>query len=217
MHLAHKKKVIQSNSKHIFYHYCNGQGIKNCNALSRLILMLSVYHENHENYSKISKYVQKYKSHLISDYHHILDKHLNEDKISKIESNNQFKMIYKEMTEINNLSCNIDNCIIYKRNNRERETKNIECKDKELAMFIDTIDTVHCYFLHSVDIGNRIIHPLINEENENENKSDEDNINCCDSEMKQLSHYLSQKRKRLENITDHRRFQNSKFMTHFSS
>ena len=37
--------------------------------------MLNVYNENHENYSKISNYVQEYKSHLIGDYHHVLNKH----------------------------------------------------------------------------------------------------------------------------------------------
>eukprot|EP01084_Bolivina_argentea_P292986 503847_1 len=189
-----------------------GCKIDECFAIDRIISMLKFYHINHQNYNEILKYLQQYQQYLIEDYHHILDKHLNEDKISKLESNKQFEIIYKKITETNNLSCDIKNCKVYLRNNRQRETTNIKCKDKHLAMYIDIIDTIHCYFLHSVDIGYRLIHTL--KQNEQDQKND---TNECDTEMKQLRSYLSSKSKTVAKIRGDRRFHNSKFMTHISN
>eukprot|EP01084_Bolivina_argentea_P097219 174790_1 len=64
---------------------CNGQNITNCIGLQRIILMLKFYNHNYNKYDKFKNYLQTYEKHLINDYHHILDKHLNEDHMSKID------------------------------------------------------------------------------------------------------------------------------------
>ena len=181
------------------------QNIDHCISLKRIISLLKYYNNNHQNYNGIEQYLEKYSSHLIEDYHHILDKHLNEDKISKLECNKQFEMIYNEITNKHNISCDITNCKIYSRNNREREILNI-----------DGIND--CYFLHSVDTGYRIIQKLIDNKVEEQTNGDKgDNYNECDMKMKQLQLHFSQRREKLQKIRGHRRINNTKFMTHISS
>ena len=184
-------------------------GCANCQAVTRMQSMLKFYNNNYNNFKEIGKYLAKYKNHIIGDYHHILDKHLNRDNISQIDSNKQFELIHQQMTGI---SCDIENCKIYSRNNRQRETTNIECKDEKVSMFIDIIDTIHCYFLHSIDIGYRIVNHQLYQQNESKNNDDEDDIQF-DAEMKRLREYITLKRKKLQKIRGDRRINNNKFMT----
>ena len=48
------------------------------------------------------------------------------------------------------LKCNISNCKQYSRNNRDRH------KDFKVIFYTDLLDTIHCYFTHSFDIGFRM-------------------------------------------------------------
>eukprot|EP01084_Bolivina_argentea_P300658 518497_1 len=193
---------------------CKGKQVKDCHALIQIISMLKFYDNNYGNFDEISKYVHKHKTFLLRDYHHVLDKHLNEDKLSKIESNRQFQIIY-QMLQNNNLLCDIENCKIYQRNNRERERTSIECGDRNLSIFIDLIDTIHCYFSHSVDIGYRIIQNL-HTENDNNEFSNCNESTAYDPEMRKLANYLSDKRKKMQKIRGKYRVENSKFMTVFA-
>ena len=195
------------------------QDYTKCIAIERIIKMLQFYHNNHDNYGEIAKYLQDYKQYLMSDYHHILNDHLNEDQGSPSASNEQFKWIYDKLnSEDNNdtkhIFCDIGKCKIYSRNNREREKVNIECDDKKLSSFIDIMDTIHCYFMHSVDTGYRISHQL-QQEMKQDNDTDDDEIS--EPDMKQLNSYLSVKRQKLRNLRGDHRFRNNKFMTDFSS
>ena len=191
---------------------CNGD--VDCGSIKRIKSLLKYYMEHHNNFEEVSQYLQQYKIQLIKDYHHILDKHLNEERMTKMESNKQFQMIHEQMADI---QCNIKNCEVYLRNNRQRETMNIQCNDKNLAMLIDIIDTIHCYFIHSIDVGYRIINSF-NHENEmkSEETDDNDNDKEYDAEMKRLREYISSKRAPLQKIRGNRRVNNSKFMTQFS-
>ena len=191
-----------------------------CMAIKRIIKMLKFYHNNHDNYGEISKYLQDYKQYLISDYHHVLSDHLNEDKISKTQSDQEFKWIYDQLNSTanndmtyKNTLCDIGECKIYSRNNRDRAKINIDCDDEQLSMFIDIMDTIHCYFLHSVDIGYRILHSSNDELKENDN----DVYTASDTEMKQLRSYLLSRRQKLQKLRGDQRFRNNKFMTNLSS
>eukprot|EP01084_Bolivina_argentea_P216837 368273_1 len=99
---------------------CNGQNITDCMALKRMISMLQFYAKNSSNYNEINTFLSKYKQFLVTDFHHLFDEHLNEDKMSKTESNKRFELIYK-MIENNNLFCDIKKCNIYQRNNRKKK------------------------------------------------------------------------------------------------
>eukprot|EP01084_Bolivina_argentea_P001994 3679_1 len=135
------------------------ESLHSCVSIQRICNVLQFYQHYHANrtsddrFSKISKYLPSC-TYLINDYHHILEHHLNEDNMTKHKSNEAFKLI-QQILQQNNLICNIHTCPIYVRNNRMREKDTIEC-DNHAFIYIDLLDTKHCYFMHSVDIGYRI-------------------------------------------------------------
>eukprot|EP01084_Bolivina_argentea_P307875 532213_1 len=138
---------------------CNTESVDKCISLRRISSILKFYQDHSNNYNVLSKYLLQYK-HVINDYHHILDHHLNEDNIKQIKSNEQFTLIYHEITNRSDIICDVNKCAMYSRNNRIREKENIECNDKILSNYINILDTIHCYFVHSADIGYRIINKI---------------------------------------------------------
>ena len=194
-------------------HLCDGKDITNCIHVNTIISLLKFYHNNNTNYEEINKYLEMYKANLLSDFHHILDVHLNEEQLSAIDGNRNFQFIHQEL---NDILCNIGNCQIYARGNRQRESMNTDCTDKNLSMYIDIIDTIHCYFIHSVDVGYRIIN-LSNESNSDHKTDEANDILACDSSMKDLKSYLSVKCRKLKELRGDSRINHSKFMTHTSS
>ena len=147
--------------------------------------------------------------------------------MTQIKSDRHFKIIYDQLinSKDTNLSCDISKCRVYSRNNRQKEIISIECKDKRLPMFIDILDTIHCYFIHSVDIAYRIIHdddkPLIEEtkanDDNNYNIHISSEISAYDPNIKRLKTYMGSKRKQLEKLRGDRRVRNSKFITRIGS
>ena len=214
-HLTQSKTNADANT------LCDGKDITNCIALKRIISMLQFYHHNHHKYNQILHFLEGYKSHLLSDYHHILDRHLNEDKTTKTESNHQFEMMHQQIkTTMNKHSCDITKCNIYSRTNRQREVENIDCNDDNLSMFIDIMDTIHCFIVHSVDVGHRIIKSQINDDD----KEDEivNDSKAYDPNMARMRRHLRSKRQKLETMRGEGRFMthlesNKKFMTHLPS
>eukprot|EP01084_Bolivina_argentea_P132642 234091_1 len=124
-----KETVILTN------YVCDGNEITECVALQRIISVLKYYKSHNKqnkgnNNTALFKYLEDHKKYLINDYHHILEMHLNEDTINQNETNKQFELIYKQIIQHNNnLTCNINECEIYLRNNRERETDQIHSID----------------------------------------------------------------------------------------
>ena len=102
-----------------------------------------------------------YKRYIIHDYHHIVDCHFNEDKLSTSESNENFAYIYNILVDdANGLKCDVSKCIMYKRNHRDR---NNSVSNKETNVAMDILYSIHCYLMHSLDVGFRF---LPNESNE---------------------------------------------------
>ena len=95
--------------------------------------------------------------HLLNDYHHILKHHLHKKDISK--SNDEFDIIYKQIIKYVK-HCDVTKCQKFRRNRRIREHENISilnCRNNDLCNFYtETLDSIHCYFLHSFDIGMRV-------------------------------------------------------------
>ena len=164
---------------------CFGKNISECIGLQRIISILVFYQNNYNNYDTIEQYLEVYNmnKHLINDYTHILDKHLNEDNMTAHRSNKQFSLIYQTMID-SHLYCDINECPIFQRNQRRRESEIID------DVFVDILDGIHCYFMHSIDIGYRII-----------DKSDHKHVHCtlnnnsdkCDADLVQLRAYLGTK------------------------
>eukprot|EP01084_Bolivina_argentea_P017368 32455_1 len=174
--------ILNSQSKLI----CKGD--EECVPLNRLIKMLKYYKaQTVDDNEKIDAYFNENKKFIINDYHHILDCHLNEDKISTLESNNNFECIYNILiNDKNNLNCDISKCIIYERNTRDR---NINDDNKDINVAMDILDSIHSYFIHSVDTGVRY---FISNHEDDEKKTERID-NYFDSEICMLRERLSKR------------------------
>eukprot|EP01084_Bolivina_argentea_P253043 424946_1 len=107
----------------------------------------------------------------------------------------------------NDLCCDINKCHMYPRNNRDREHKNdnYKCEDN-IMVYIDIMDSIHCFFVHCVDIGYRITKKLDVIDEQKQSK-------FTDLEMKALKKYLQSKKTNFETIRGQHRFSNNKFST----
>eukprot|EP01084_Bolivina_argentea_P255421 429589_1 len=78
---------------------------------------------------------------FIDDYFHLLTVH---------HTNEEFEYISHQLAGY----CNKAECVAFKRNYRNRENKNLESHKQSPRQQI--IDKIHCYYLHSFDIGYRL-------------------------------------------------------------
>eukprot|EP01084_Bolivina_argentea_P274818 468538_1 len=132
---------LKDNNKQQNEEECNGD-IKLCPSLNRIIQLLKIYQNNNENHEKD----------LIGDYHHILVQHLSAENNTNTnnDTDDNFELIY-DMLVNNGIVCDLTKCKMYVRNNRNREVY-----ESKISINEDLMDTIHCYFLHSFDIGFRI-------------------------------------------------------------
>eukprot|EP01084_Bolivina_argentea_P160830 280033_1 len=206
--LLERFKPSQLKNKNI----CHGKNFDQCDHLNRIIYALKWF-GSQSNMMKISKYLMDYKCYLINDHHHILEYHLNEDIISQSECDANFSLLYDILISKNNLFCDIAKCKIYLRNNRERENDDIYNQyDKSVIMYGDILQFIHCYYIHSVDTGYRIINKW-----NNDVYSKSDNNISYDNHLFQLRSYLQAKRQKLQDIRGGKRFSNNKFMTEIAT
>ena len=153
---------------------------QNCLALQRIIKALRYYNnitsneedkfdgdddEKRRNMDKhknnglwITYFNDKNYKHLLNDFHHVLSHHLRCKDINK--SNQEFEVIYREIMKNGIKPCDVTRCYKFRRNRRIREHENIDilnCNNNDLCNFYtETLDSIHCYFLHSFDIGMRV-------------------------------------------------------------
>eukprot|EP01084_Bolivina_argentea_P292771 503416_1 len=104
-----------------------------CPLLQQLLKSLQAYDINSNTMENIEQRVT-------DAYLHVLNEHSDDD----------FAEIYNKLQR-----CNIIKCTKFKRKNRNRMLfdKNIQFKTDVLC---DTMDTIHCYFHHSYDLGYRL-------------------------------------------------------------
>eukprot|EP01084_Bolivina_argentea_P053439 98098_1 len=89
--------------------------------------------------------------------------------------------------------CSINDCIRYKRNCRDRNTINV---DEAPTVLTDIIDKIHCYFLHTYDIGYGL--SLDEQRNinnvEEEKKHSNSDLDLVNRNIQQLQKVLLEKR-----------------------
>ena len=167
-----------------------------CIVLSQEIIpKLQFYRDNHQRYNdeNMSEYFINHGQYLLNSYHHILQYHLSDNN----DLNKELKMIFNEiMRSEHELNCDIKTCKIYLRhNNIERKNEINEINEKndnsDIKIYINLFDTIHCFFIHSIDIGYF------------------DN----DKEFPVIHPKLTLKRKYLEEIKGSQRMNNNKFNT----
>eukprot|EP01084_Bolivina_argentea_P174467 302231_1 len=183
------EKLLAINDEQETIEFCNNcDSLQNCKSLKRITHILQFYKENFNDEDKIINHMQKYK-HFLNDYHHLLIEHLNEDTMEIMKCDEEFQCIFMK-TFANELECDITECKIYLRNHREREQNNIISNH----ITMEILDSVHCFFIHSVNGGFRFMQQVEND-------------------ISHLKSYLEQKRKRLENIIGEFRYNKNRFVT----
>ena len=180
-----------------------------CPSLNRLIQLLIFYKSEYMNTKEVEVYFNENKAKIMSDYHHLLNEHLNEDIISSMTSNSQFKHVHTKLLHENKLQCDINKCKMYRRNQRDRNVSS-EDNAEEITVGMDILDCIHCYFIHSVDDGIRFI-DNIHEAKKAE--SDDESNEYFDREMQRLSSQLSQKMNRIIGVRGSNRLKQTKFVT----
>ena len=143
--------------------------INDCNAIQHIQSTLEFYQHaldeqsEHSLDSLILKYFEE-NANTINEYHHILLQHLSTG--NKSTDNKNFRLIHQIFSK--SIKCDIGNCKKYMRNNRNRQrqelkneyekTFNLQCKSDPNALFFkEFLDSIHCYFIHSIETGMRII------------------------------------------------------------
>jgi len=154
-------EMIENNDdiKHQNESIITNETLQKDKSIQNIISALKYYQTilNNQNYDDlISEYFGE-NTRIIEDYSHILKKYLN----NTIESNTSiFSQIYNIM--IKEIKCDIKNCKQYSRNNRDRQKEPKSTNDNKdddvfrITFYTDLMDTIHCYFMHSYDIGFRL-------------------------------------------------------------
>eukprot|EP01084_Bolivina_argentea_P274350 467606_1 len=125
-----------------------------CNILNcpYLAIFLQCYNYKNDNISEVI-------TTIVDSFLHLMAEH---------ETEEEFEYIQKQLNP-----CDIITCDAFQRNYRIKSSNDTTKDDN---VFIQIMDKIHCYFLHSYDIGNRIKHRLITEMEEKENKSETSDI-----------------------------------------
>eukprot|EP01084_Bolivina_argentea_P050623 93109_1 len=202
-----------------FDNYC--QSTATCSSIKRIISYLNQY-QNVDDINEVYKLFNNKKTpYLSNDFNHVLMYHLGDNK-STLESANEYESIHN-LIQDKVTNCDLSKCAKFLRNNRNRETDiiKLKLKDKNNAKYyIDTMDCIHSYFMHSFDVGFRIKQSeLDNIIIQSENKQNENNDNQLiqDAIVPKLSILLQNKREKMKNICGLARIENTKYVTSVNS
>eukprot|EP01083_Nonionella_stella_P055353 146029_1 len=119
-------------------HICDGNVLR-CSCLNAIQIVQTEYNYAILNNNEIDTGA------IYNAFLHLLEEH---------DTHNDFEAIYKSLGG----SCDISMCCKFKRNHRNRSNFNVykECNnDCVLITKIQILDSIHCYYSHCFDIGNR--------------------------------------------------------------
>eukprot|EP01083_Nonionella_stella_P089098 248585_1 len=172
--------------------------------------------DQEENKKLIHHYLTNHCTDLVSDYHHVVSQHLNNQ--TKQQNDCNFNIINKIIVDKIG-QCSFKSCNPLTRNNRNRDTVNNELNERKdtdtdananndlhQQFYVDLLDNIHIYFIHSTDMGFRL------HLNSQDDTHDDTKTLHVDSTLKKLKELASSHR---ENV-DIRRLnhtQNNKYVT----
>eukprot|EP01084_Bolivina_argentea_P265027 449108_1 len=186
-----------------------GCSINRCKSLKRLIKMLLFYHSSIDkdgNNLSLIEYFDTHITNLLNDYGHILCVHL--DNALNQQNNDEFAVISAKCHKY--INCSLNKCKYYQRNNRNRCKEEIKDSNDKLSLYVDIMDTIHCYFLHSYDTGFRIKQKK--PANNDDSNTNDNNNTAVDTEMKYLYKEIQLKRKELQRVRGMERIKHTKFV-----
>ena len=199
--------------------YLNCNSVRKCKALSRITMNLHFYQTVIEGDSDpdglLVNYCQRNK-HILNDYSHILQQHLNQKNRTK--SNENYQIIHDSVSKY--IRCDLAQSRQFKRQYRDRIHDPLPNEDHTVSYYMDLLDTIHCTFVHQYDTGNRIntaqLSPRSNSIytfNPNNPYDEEDGL---DEETNYIHSLLALKRKKLKSINGGNQLRNRKFSTFVS-
>eukprot|EP01084_Bolivina_argentea_P070730 128620_1 len=203
-----------------FLNQCDS--ISECHSIQRIIKYLQIH--QHIEPTNIHKVFNKQTvPHLVNDFNHVLLNHLSDSK--SIESTkNEYELIYNYIND-KIKECKLETCVQFQRNNRDRETENVLLTndnidhnnndidiDSEMEFYIETMDTMHCFFIHSFDVGFRLKSDEL-DKIVNKDEDDDDDSEHSESTMIKLANLLKLKRQNLRNMRGSDSMNKSKFVT----
>eukprot|EP00484_Ammonia_sp_Unknown_P021797 CAMPEP_0197027642 /NCGR_PEP_ID=MMETSP1384-20130603/7514_1 /TAXON_ID=29189 /ORGANISM="Ammonia sp." /LENGTH=370 /DNA_ID=CAMNT_0042456513 /DNA_START=47 /DNA_END=1159 /DNA_ORIENTATION=+ len=127
-------------------HECDdGELVMECAVIQRFMQALTWYHECHGDDEILMKQIraEKYGYGLIRDYHHILTKHLK---------SSHAKMVRRELRKNGTQCKNVKSCKACQRRKKQR----VQHREGHIPFYIECIESVHCYFLHNINISKRV-------------------------------------------------------------
>ena len=199
----------------------NCDSIKECKSLKRIKSILSFYKlisKDDDFGAEICSYIKnnQYRD-LVNDYQHILTKHLNHRSTKQ----NNLNYDYINNTTSNLIPCDLFKCSAYLRHSRDRDNNNNDnVIDKninpEILFYIDFIDNIHTFFMHSYNTGHKIkynINDSKKEEEEDEDDEITDDVTSLyvDKEMISLNNKIKECRKNLVSLRGSNNIKKSKF------
>eukprot|EP01084_Bolivina_argentea_P293745 505283_1 len=154
--------------------------IISCKHANRLLTNLSQYTSTLQNKVENNMDNQNLVK-IVDDYLHLIAKH---------DNNNDFELIFNELT-----FCDVNQCKIYARHNRDRcvtaENQDID------AVYTDIMDKIHCYLLHCYDSGYRLTSQdrmkIDNMDSKNSDENPMDNI-LVNQKITKMNQLLCSKR-----------------------
>eukprot|EP01083_Nonionella_stella_P223839 797301_1 len=166
--------------------------IKKCDHLKRLLVVMYEYNKNSILTVKIN--------HIINDYLHIMHEHVSDLEFEFVVNGFEF--------------CDIEQCKTFARNHRIRTNEEPPIVNAHLNDIVcaQIMNKMHCYFLHSYDIGNRLTindkESIANVANAREDDHDEtkhsmDDVfsaSMNDTKLLKMNHILSKKRKKYRKL-----------------
>eukprot|EP01084_Bolivina_argentea_P053396 98008_1 len=205
--------------------------LNKCKSIQSICNVLQYYetlnnkHKNDEDKicEELIKYIDdnKESQNIINDYHYILTHYLNKSNPYINEAN--FEYINTLITQ--SIHCKLSDCKLYKRNRRDiaDKTSNKNNAKAKVLFYVNLLDNIHSYFVHSYDNGCRIRYNQNSNENSNdvdkkENK-EEQKTYLLDKEMEKLKQ--AQKLQRSKSMhskaaTTYDRIVNNKFFTNMN-
>eukprot|EP01084_Bolivina_argentea_P280489 479693_1 len=179
-------------------HTTRCQSVDACECIKNVIGTLIFYNKNkHELTEDVlaDYFLHRCKS-LINDYHHILTHHLGGDTKT---NNIQFQLIHKQISHY--IKCDISKCQQYKRiqTNDKALLNQVLNEYSPITAWIEFTDSIHCYFIHSFDVGYRISpqdQQLIRHNDLNEEQTCDEGSELDVTEITHLRRFLDDKRQK---------------------
>ena len=200
-----KKRAFSQNKN------CNGKVYQSCAYINRIIKALRFYQsldsDNIESNDKLMQYCTEKCPSMLNDYIHLITEH-----------NEHLEAIHESLRKYDDLQeCNITTCKFVVHHHRNRNNKkyvNAHSDHKKIEYYKDLFGTIHCYLLHSFDVGLRIKSAELEIE-KNESKSNDDESEsetgeqCFDQAFSNIQQAVIKRESTFNKLNDFERLNNN--------